>query len=183
MIEYKLAKNKISFENGIEITLGRELITQFDLKRREVLSEEEYGELLLKACENYSYYLLGIKNYFKKDLKTKLKEKFRHEDIIESIVFSLEEKGYIDDLDSAKSYILSHGSYGEQKLRFELSKRGVAREIIEEILSENSESEEEALRKQIAKMCGKPHDKIIASLMRRGFNYQKIKKILGESEC
>lgn len=181
MIVYNLVKNKISFEGRKEFTLSREIISEFDLKKRTSLPEEEYRSLIYRACENYSYYLLGIKNYFRKELKNKLKERFYHEDICEDVVVSLEEKNYIDDYDSAKSYIACHKNYGREKLKFELIKRGASKDIIEELLFENSDSEEEELRRQIFKMEGKVPEKIIASLMRKGFNYGSIKKILGES--
>ncbi|MGL4253721.1 MAG: regulatory protein RecX [Fusobacteriaceae bacterium] len=180
MIYYKILRNKISFENGVEFTLSGEIISQFELKRKEFLEEREYLLLLEIACENYAYYLLGIKNYFKKDLYIKLKERYRDSCVVSKVLEKINEKGYIDDNDSAKNFISTHGNYGIEKLRFHLIKKGISREVIEELLAESRDSQLEQLRKMVMKMQEKPREKIIESLMRKGFAYRDIKEILEE---
>lgn len=180
MIYYKLSRNKISFDNGVEFTLSGEMISQFELKKKDFLEKNEYILLLEIACENYAYYLLGIKNYFTRDLYTKLQERYRNRDVVLKILEKIQEKGYIDDNDSAKNFISTHGNYGVEKLRFHLIKKGVSREIIENLLEETKDSQLEQLRKMVEKMKDKPREKVIESLMRKGFIYRDIKEILEE---
>lgn len=180
MISYNLSRNRIIFENGIEFTLSGDIISQFQLKKKEFLQDEEYILLLEIACENYAYYLLGIKNYFKRDLYTKLREKYRESSIILRVLEKVEEKGYIDDYDSAKSFISSHRNYGVEKLRFHLIRKGVSKEIIEKLLEDSSDAQLEQLRKLVERMRDKPKEKVITSLMRKGFTYSNIKEILEE---
>ncbi|MGL4403256.1 MAG: regulatory protein RecX [Fusobacteriaceae bacterium] len=183
MIYYKISRNKVSFENGVEFTLSGDIISRFNLKKKEFLENDEYILLLEIACENYAYYLLGIKNYFKRDLYIKLQERYRNSDVVLKILGKILEKGYIDDNDSAKNFILNHGNYGVEKLRFHLIKKGVSKEVIEELLEESRDSQLEQLRKMVIKMQDKPKEKVIESLMRKGFAYRDIKEILEENRC
>ena len=52
--------------------------------------------------------------------------------------------------------------------------------MIEELLAESRDSQLEQLRKMVMKMQEKPREKIIESLMRKGFAYRDIKEILEE---
>lgn len=180
IIFYNITRNKITFENGVEFTLSREIISQFQLKKKEFLENDEYTSLLEIACENYAYYLLGIKNYFKKDLYNKLYEKYRENSIVLEVLNKIEEKGYIDDYDSAKNFILTHRNYGIEKLRFHLIKKGVHKEIITELLEDSKDQQLEQLRKLTIRMKGKSKEKIIVALMRKGFTYKDIKVVLEE---
>ncbi len=180
---YKLLKNKIIFEEKITISLSKELINKYDLKEKEEISGEDYQKLIRESVENYIIYLLAKKDYFKKDLFDKLNTIYREKNIILEALDLVEEKGYIDDLNRAKNYIDSHKNYGSNKLSFELMRRGINKDKIKELLGDNEESEYTELERIIEKQKkDKSVEKIIQSLMRKGFEYKKIKTILERGE-
>lgn len=173
--------NKVYLDNGITIGLSNETIKKYDLRRRERLSDEEYQELVEIAALSTSYYLLNKRDYSKKELFQKLLLKYREKKIIEKVISLLEEKGYLDDMEYAKFYAKTH-SYGKVKLQYNLRLKGIDRSIIEEVLNENTEDEIKELEKAWEKLKGKEPQKKIASLLRKGYKYSDIKKIMNKNK-
>lgn len=175
---YILERNKIVFENGVEFKLPRDLIVKYKLEKSGNLELENYKLIIKNSCENYAIYLLASKDYFKKTLLDKLVKIYKEREIIFNILERLEEKGYIDDFNMAQNYIKTHKNYGTNKLKFELMRRGIENSNISELLNENKGEEYIVLERLIEKQLDKPPEKIIASLMRKGFEYKVIKTIL-----
>lgn len=182
----KLLKNKFLFENGLSIGLNNEIINKYDLKRREELSHEEYLQVLELAALSTSYYYLAKRDYSKKEIYNKLLQKYWEKSSVLKVVYRLEELGYIDDREFATSYVKSKRC-GRKKVEYELKGKGISSEIIEEVLSSyEGESELEELSKAWDKLGDRDEQKKIASLMRKGFSYGDIKKIITkkrEEEC
>ncbi len=181
MNSYILQRCKLIFENKVEFTVSGEIITKYELRKRDSITNEEYKEIIRVAMKSYSIYLLAKRDYFKKDLENKLIMKYRNKEITLEVLEELEERGYLDDDNLAKSYVISHQKYGRRKLEYELKLKGIRAEIIRELLDENNEEEFLQLEKAIKKMLDKPFEKIVASLMRKGFSYQKIKEVYDRS--
>ncbi|MGL6167767.1 MAG: regulatory protein RecX [Fusobacteriaceae bacterium] len=175
---YILEKNKIVFENKVEFKIPRDFISKYKLEKSGSLNSENYKLLITNSCENYVIYLLALKDYFKKILLDKLLKIYKEKEIILNVLDKVEMKGYIDDYNMAKDYIRTHKNYGTNKLKFELMKKGISNSEISELLEENKETEYEILEKLIEKQKEKPQEKIIMSLMRKGFEYKIIKMIL-----
>ncbi|MGL5950602.1 MAG: regulatory protein RecX, partial [Cetobacterium sp.] len=72
----RLLKNNYLFENGLNIGLNNEIVNKYDLKKREELSHEEYLQVLELAALSASYYYLAKRDYSKKELHTKLLQKY-----------------------------------------------------------------------------------------------------------
>lgn len=176
----RLQKNKYLFENGLSIGLNNEIINKYDLKRREELSQEEFLEVLELAALSTSYYYLAKRDYTKKEIYNKLIQKYWEKIPIIRVVKRLEEAGYIDD----KEFSISYGKnkkYGKNKIAYDLKLKGVSSEIIEEALSFYEEDDElEELSKAWDKLGEKEEHKKIASLMRKGFSYSDIKRVINK---
>ena len=54
----KLQKNKILFENGVEISLQKKTIDEYKLKEGIDLAKDIYLELVERAVLSFSYWLL-----------------------------------------------------------------------------------------------------------------------------
>lgn len=67
-------------------------------------------------------------------------------------------------------------------MEFMLFQKGVSQEIIKEIIRENSVKELEEIKKLWIRLGDKEKEKKILSLMRKGFEYQDIKKAVSELE-
>ncbi len=174
----KIQKNKILFENNVEISLQSKTIKEYKLKEGLDLEQEIYLYLLESAMLSFSYWLLAKRDYGKKELEDKLYLKYRSRNISLKILNKLEEEGYLDDEAYAISFINAHKKWGVKKLEYHLILKGINKEIIRELLTENNESQLEEIKKIWIKLGDKEERKKIESLMRKGFNYEDIKKTL-----
>ena len=63
-----------------------------------------------------------------------------------------------------------------------LFQKGLSQTVIKEVIGENSANELEEIKKLWIKLGDKEKEKKILSLMRKGFEYQDIKKAVSELE-
>ncbi|WP_425365321.1 hypothetical protein [Fusobacterium varium] len=67
-------------------------------------------------------------------------------------------------------------------MEFMLFQKGLSQTVIKEVIGENSANELEEIKKLWIKLGDKEKEKKILSLMRKGFEYQDIKKAVSELE-
>ncbi|MBR3236078.1 RecX family transcriptional regulator [Candidatus Saccharibacteria bacterium] len=105
-------------------------------------------------------------------------------ELSENILKRLSERGYVDDRKFAEFYVENRfvkRGISRKRLQMELMKKGVAREIIDEVL--NGRNDEEEILKIIAKKRSKYDDeKLTAYLVRQGFSYDLVTKCVQESD-
>jgi regulatory protein len=109
------------------------------------------------------------------------------EKIIAQIMKRLTEYKFIDDNEFARFWI-EHRKKGFRILKFELTQKGIRKEIIEEVASNfDLESKENALIEKLLEKKSrslkneapqKAREKLIAYLLRRGFEYDEVKKAI-----
>ena len=127
-----------------------------------------------------------VKNHKTGEYATQLKKGY-DASLVPLVFARLEERGYIDDKRFAEIWVenrnTSKGS-STKKLRMELQQKGIANNIIEEVLDNSSRDEREELRKIIARKAKKYPDeqKLIQYLLRQGFNYSDISDELSATE-
>lgn len=174
----RLLKNKFQFENGLQISLSYEIINEYSLRKREEITQEEYLEVLELTALSTSYYYLTKRDYSKKELYYKLLEKYKEKKVVEKVIYQLEEKGYLDDYDFAYDYVKNRsGSF--KKIEYELKMKGIENWIINEVMKEREKDKEyDEIEKELYKIRGRNEEKQIASLMRKGFKYSDIKKVM-----
>lgn len=170
--------NKLFLEDGQVIFLTKEMITKFSLNNKEHLNEEELYSIIYYRLKLSAYNMLLKRDYFKKELAIKLKAKLDFPNIIEDVIEYFSDKGYLNDFEKASSYAKLHSNYGKNKLKYIFQQMGLDRELIHEIISENTEIELDNIKNLWLKLGKKEHDKKIASLMRKGFTYGDIKKAI-----
>ena len=108
-------------------------------------------------------------------------------EITERVLARLIEKKYLDDEKFARFWLeyrfLQKGT-SVRRLKLELAQKGIDRETIEELVSENIRSDDEELQKIIAKKRYKyagDEQKFMAYLARQGFSYDDIKSALSDT--
>jgi recX family len=106
-------------------------------------------------------------------------------EITERVLARLIEKKYLDDEKFARFWLehrfLQKGA-SVRRLKLELAQKGIERETIEQLIAENIRSDDEELRKIIAKKRYKyagDQQKFMAYLARQGFSYDDIRAALG----
>ena len=127
--------------------------------------------------------ILGSRNFSEKEMIKRLTSKGESEEDAAEAVRWLVELGYINDDDYAtlivRYYVLK--GYGETRIRDELYKRGIPRDLWDEKLSERSKDETEdaayAFLKKKLRGSSDKDDLRRASdaLVRRGFSYDNAK--------
>ena len=105
-------------------------------------------------------------------------------DFSDEIVSRLISKGFLDDQKFAEYYCENRfvkKGISRKRLRMELIKKGIANDIIEQVLSRRSDDEE--ILKIIAKKRKKyDDDKLIQYLVRQGFDYQLAQSLVRETD-
>lgn len=155
--------------------------------------ESQYGKLYthtLEYCLMRPHSSREIRDYlYRKTRDTRTKtggiKKGVSQKLTERVFERLSQKGYVDDEKFAKFWVenrnLRKGT-SLRKLTAELRTKGVSQSIIEQHLVDSTRSDEDELRKVIAKKQSRYSDpqKFMQYLARQGFSYDDIKKALNE---
>lgn len=136
-------------------------------KLAELKKASEFGKLYQRALE-----WVLVRPRSEKELKDYLFRKKAEES--DKIIDLLIKKGYVDDRKFAEYYVENRfvkKGISQKRLRMELAKKGISKEIIDEVVSGRDDNEE--IDKIIAKKRSKYDDeKLISYLCRQGFSYQ-----------
>lgn len=175
-------------EDGSILRVGEGEVVDFALYAGRELSDEEAerlqeaarrGEWKSKAIE-----LLMRKPQSRKELGRKLAEWEASEEEAEAICDRLEELGYLNEAEYAGRIVRHYAGkgFGERKLRDELYRRGVPRELWDEALAQiedNSEAIDAFLEKKLkGSRDPKEIKKASDALARRGFRWPEISDAL-----
>lgn len=180
------------FVNGkFAFSLDVVQVVDFKLKVGRELSEEELAELK-KASEFGKLYQRALEKalmrpHSRREIRDYLQKKVYEKGIdkgyINEIIERLENKKYVDDRRFAEWYVENRfvkKGVSRKRLAMELRGKGVAMEIVDEVLG--GRNDEEEIRKMIARKRSKYDDeKLMAYLCRQGFSYDLVKQILDEN--
>jgi len=108
-------------------------------------------------------------------------EKEKIGELAQQITEDFVRRGFLDDRAWAETFIENH-RYGGKKLAWALRRQGIDPALWEGKLEENKERELLEIRKLIGKQEGKDRQKVIASLLRRGFALEDIQKAFSNRE-
>ena len=122
----------------------------------------------------------------KRELQNRLVRRGSDADDAQDAVQWLEELGAVDDAAYAATLVRHYGSrgYGAARVREELHRRGVPRELWDEALSQMSDSREtlDALiqKKKRGDLADpKERKRVCDALLRRGFSWSEVRAALG----
>ena len=177
----KILRNKLTFEDGREIPVNPDLIYEYGLKDGVELSEERYLTLLEESAYSKALAILARQERSEKGLVVKLRECFRDGALAEKVVNRVKKNGYLNDAEYAVSF-LTGKNYSKKQAIYELMKKGIGKKDAESALEHSEIDEHVIIDKYIKKMAGKDERKIIESLMRKGFEYEDIKRAIKDSK-
>ncbi len=123
-------------------------VLRFHLKIGKNVTEEELlqirNEVLVQDAKQYALRLLDRHTYTEKAMERKLIERGSDPETIQAVLLFLKEYQYINDEQYARQYVetaLRTGKSGERKIRYDLSEKGISRDVIEKIFSEQEDAE------------------------------------------
>lgn len=154
------------------------------------------SDLIIKRYYNLSLRYLSYRPRSEKEVIDYLKEKQRKapnltDEDIQKIIKKLQEYKFINDENFAKFWVEQRTKFKRKPVRvieYELSQKGISRDIVEEILAEfdikdlDLENAKKLAEKKLdfyrSLDPDKRREKVMGFLLRRGFNYDMVKKIL-----
>ena len=119
------------------------------------------------------------------DLIKKLRLSFYPEEAVKEAIEKAKKFGYINDERYAERYVSTYkDKYSKLNLKYKLMEKGINKEIIDNALEEADIDESPMIIKLLEKKhyfeMDEPEkkQKIIASIMRKGYKYTKIKDVI-----
>ena len=178
----------VALDDGSEIKATLGVVAELRLYAGRRLTEAELQTLRASAalalCKNRGLELLSYRPMSAKELRDKLTEKGEEPAAAEAAVTWLCEHSFLDDARYAGMVVRHYAGkgYGAGRIRQELQRRGVPRELWDEALTELPESDDK-LDRFIASRLKDPSDraqvqKVSAALYRRGFSWEEIRAAL-----
>lgn len=187
----KSERYKLFLDFAYRCDLELEIIYKYHLKDGVILSEEELNEILFEN-KKLTCFSVALK-YVSKSLKTEkqvrdylLKNEYPLE-LVDLAVKKLAEYKYIDDAAYAKSYFNTYSqTKGIKLIKNELKNKGIKNEILQEVfedVSDNIDVISKIVQKKL-KNCvvfdQKQKEKLIRSLISKGYDYSDIKRVLSD---
>ena len=178
----------VALEDGEEIRTSLGVVAELRLFNGKELDGDALEELRLLSrrslARDRALELLSRRPMSCKELRDKLLQKGEDEDAAAYSVRWLEERGFLNDESYAAAVARHYAAkgYGAGRVRAELNRRGVPRELWEEALASMPEPDDK-LRRFIASRLRDPEDreqlrKLSAALYRRGYSWEEIRSAL-----
>lgn len=176
-------------EDNTILRMSENEVIDFALYAGKELSDEETAALLgsvqRSARKEKTIELLSRKPQSRRELERKLTQWEASEEETAALCDRMEELGYLNDAEYAAKVVRHYSAkgFGARKLRDELYRRGVPRELWDEAL-EQAEAPDDAIDAFVAKkLAGKTPDqkelkKISDALARRGHSWSDISAAL-----
>ncbi len=179
----------VHLEGGDLLRITEDELLRFDLYTGLDISPETVVECQKHAAQSEARQraagMIAARPLSKKELTKRLRGKGADDRDAEAAADWLEDIGALDDLAYAKTVVrhYSANGYGEAKLRDELCRRGVPRELWDEALASAPDARETIARVIAARTKGLPQDekarkKLSGLLLRRGFAWRDVKAAL-----
>lgn len=178
----------VVLEDGSILRVGENEMISFSLYTGKQLSEEEAQKLLngakRSALKERTIELLSRKPQSRWEMERKLKQWEAGEEETRAICDRMEELGFLDDAQYAQRVVRHYSAkgFGERKLRDELYRRGIPRELWQQAMEQQDSGSH--LDSFIAKkLAGKPMDrqnmkKVSDALARRGYRWSEINEAM-----
>jgi len=184
-LENKTDSFEVIFDDGSKVKVSAAQIADFGLYTGLDLSEEEQKELAdgisLSSSKTRAIRILGNRSLSAREMEKRLVRKGESEDIAQETVKWLEDIGAINDDDYASTIVRHYCAkgYGIARIRDELYRRGIPREMWDEALN-GLEGMDDAAYAFLEKKLRGSRDKdnlrrATDALCRRGYSYEEAR--------
>lgn len=191
----------IHLDNGDKLFLSYEVVLKNNIRKSDLISEETFEELI---TQNRKYHIrqkalsyLARRMHSEKELQLKLLRKMYDKNLIDEVLMNISSAGLLNDVEFANQFAdekLNRKHWGINKVKSELIKRGISSKTIDEVLKKLISVDDQTevivklalqkmktlLKKETDKR--KVKQKLIASLLNKGFRYEDITEALKSIE-
>ena len=185
-------KYKVFLDEQFAFVLYKGELSRYYIKEEAEVTPEVYAkireEVVLKRAKLRVMHLLQDMDRSEEQLRLKLKQSLYTEDIIEAALQYVKSFGYIDDSNYARRFVESRKKTKSKKeIYAALCQKGIDKYTIQEALElcYKDVDEKDAIQKLIEKkhveidnMSDKEKKKICEYLMRKGFRYEDICRVI-----
>lgn len=190
IIKIDKSKSKVFLDEEFAFALYAGEIRKFRIEEGADVSESVYSEIvneiIVKRAKSRCLHLLESMDRTESQLRTKLRQNFYREEIIDEAVDYVKSYGYIDDERYARNYASGRsGSRSRKQIQMELRNKGIQQEIVGRALEGLEYSESELIEKLIKKKRVDPESatkeekrKLYGFLMRKGFSSEEISRAI-----
>ena len=176
----------VGFSDGSEMKLSLDIVADLSLYRGRELNDEEFSKLKasaeLSSCKERALRIIGARPLSEKELFNKLVEKGEAAENAETSVEWLKKLHYLDDEQYAGMIVRHYAAkgYGVQKIRSELYRHGVPKQLWDEAVAQMPETDDKAFELLCRRLGSDEPDraelkKATDMLYRRGFSWDEIK--------
>lgn len=196
-IEPQRNKNRVNVYVDDLFTIGIDLELKYKHKLEVGMEvDDNFIKEVLKAEEqnkvtNHALNLLSFRQRSEKEIYTALKRKDYEEVYIEKAIEYCKNQKYLDDRAFAKAFIkdkLNINKLGEQRIKYELQKKGVSQAIIDDVLVLDRDDQFEAAFQLAEKKLpsyrnddkNAVYRKLSGFLQRKGYSFEIVSKVMRE---
>ena len=202
-MQYQITDLKKTDAKRVEICLNGEIFLwlyqgearSLSLTKGMILSEEQYENLLHgvigKRAIKRAVHLIERQERTERQLREKLSLSEYPEEAVEDAVSYVKKRRYLDDERYARTIIRFHQTErSKMRLKSDLIKRGVSKDVIERCMEEEFSSDEKAQIRALLEKKGFSQSeadrnesrKMYQFLMRRGFRSSDILAVMNQNE-
>lgn len=191
IIEVNKKRSKVFLDEDFAFVLYKGELNHYGIEAGAEISEETYEEIMkeviIRRAKLRAMHLLESGDRTEKEMREKLRNDYPQA-AIDAAVEYVKSYRYINDSEYARRYVEANkGKKSARMLSMQLEQKGIEREVIEELMSQTEDMEEEQIRKYVGQKFthGESLDpakkqKAIAALMRKGYAYEKIRKVFAD---
>lgn len=192
-----LKRVSVYIDGDFAFGVGMEVAYTCDLKEGKEI-DSKFVESVIKKEEqfranNYALSLLSFRARSEKEIRDRMLQKGYEPSVIENTIRYLKEQRYVNDREFAEAFIkdkteLSH--YGRNRIKIELFKKGISKELVDELIEENIQSDiEYKTAKELAESKIKSYQKdkkdaqyrkLSGYLLRKGYSYDVVSRVVRE---
>lgn len=176
----------VGFSDGSEVKLSANAVADLGLYQGRELSDDELLALIsgvsFTKCKERALRIIGMRPMSRKELRDRLIEKGETPENAEKTVDWLLRLHYLDDAQYAGMVVRHYAAkgYGPRKIKNELYRRKVPRELWDEAMEERPEDSGMVYKLLCRKLKTDAPDrtemkKATDALFRRGFSWEKIR--------
>jgi len=183
---------RIYLDDRYAFSIPAKLYMAQHMYEQDEMTEEQVDhikrDILVQDARERAVSLLMTRDRSQYEIRTKLRKLGYDEDIAEKVVEDLKAIGYIDDSRFVLRYAadrLKSKALSKRALKYELEKKGIDRDLIDNALKDFEEDDEEiafrAAKKKFGKydLNDKPlQEKAFRFLMHRGFSYETASSVI-----
>lgn len=195
IVEFDKKRSKVFIDGEFAFLLYKGELRDYGIKTGTEISEATYKEIietvLYKRCKLRAMNLLQKKDYTTKQLRDKLDEGLYPKELVDEVIEYVKSYKYLDDDRYARDYINYHMSTrSKNRIMQDLMNKGISKDMLIPIMEEQyaEESGDVELDQVKALLIKKHYDpdtadfkekqKIMAFLMRKGFQMSTIRKAM-----